>query len=231
MKQAVFYVTINYPSQEEFFQILDCLEEGGIQYVELGIPVNNPYMDGAVVRESHEHVMKQGLSQSELIAILERVQKNYTFKKIIMTYSEGLDRYNILETMQHLFDGILCVDRLITKDECNKSIQIYNGEQSINEIKKKVKENEVFMYLMSQHGKTGSVGKLPTEYQDMIPILRAQSDLPIFVGFGIQDETDVSQVISNGADGVIIGSNFMKIYQEKGIEGISAYINKIVGSL
>lgn len=231
MKQAVFYVTINYPSEEEFFQILDCLEAGGTQYVELGIPVNDPYMDGAIVRESHEHVIKQGLDQDKLMSVLGRIQKNYTFKKIIMTYKEGLERYHLLETMQHLFDGILCVDRLITKEECGKSIQIYNGEQSINEIKKKVKENEVFMYLMSQHGKTGSVGKLPTEYQDMIPILRAQSGLPIFVGFGIQDEADVSEVIANGADGVIIGSNFMKIYQETGIEGIVTYINKINQSL
>jgi len=231
MKQAVFYVTLNYPSEEEFFQILDCLEQNNIEYVELGIPVNDPYMDGEIVRKSHEYVIKQGFDQNKLMSILNRIHNEYSFKKIIMTYKEGLEAYKILDTMEPLFDGILCVDQLITKEECNEPIQIYNGNQSINEVKKRIKENEMFLYLMSGNGKTGGGGKLPTEYQDMIPILRTHSTLPIFVGFGIQDENDVLEVISNGADGVIIGSNFMKIYEKEGLQGIQLYIEKIKKAL
>lgn len=227
MKHAVFYVTLNYPSEKEFFQILDCLEENHIEYVELGIPVNDPYMDGDIVRKSHRHVINQGFDQNKLVDILKRIHNAYSFKTIIMTYKEGLDLYNILGMPEPLFAGILCVDELITKEECGKSIQIYNGSQSINEIKKRIRENEVFLYLMSETGKTGGGGELPTEYRDMIPILRSHSTLPIFVGFGIRDENDVSEILSNGADGVIIGSSFMKTYEKEGLKGIQIYIEKI----
>ena len=87
MKNLVLYLTINYPTREKFFEILDIVEEFQIGYVEIGIPVSDPYIDGSIVRESQEKVFST-LSIKEIDSVLQEIRERYTFKVILMTYNE-----------------------------------------------------------------------------------------------------------------------------------------------
>ncbi|MEQ7197697.1 tryptophan synthase subunit alpha, partial [Enterococcus avium] len=88
MKNLVLYLTINYPTRERFFEILDIVEEFQIGYVEIGIPVSDPYVDGSTVRKSQEKVFPT-MSIKEIESVLHEIRKRYSFKVILMTYNEG----------------------------------------------------------------------------------------------------------------------------------------------
>jgi tryptophan synthase alpha subunit len=61
---AIFTVW-NYPTKEDFYQILDSLDEQGVGFVEIGIPVTNPYVDGDLIQEAHKKVIDTGLTASD----------------------------------------------------------------------------------------------------------------------------------------------------------------------
>lgn len=227
MKDLVLYMTLGYPDENTFFQMLDMLEEENVPVLELGIPVTDPFLDGDLIRCSHKEMLDLGISREQLSKWLERIRRSYKFRIILMTYKEGMDKYCLSELDPDLFDGILCVDKMITADTGMKPVQIYNEAMSQNEILDALSENLNFAYVMSGSGKTGSFEHLPNGYIRVLHFLKQNTELPIYVGFGIKTPEEVNAVCSHGADGVIIGSYFMKQMIENGLEGCKKYINII----
>ena len=81
--------------------------------------------------------------------------------------------------------------------------------------------------MVSGEGKTGEFIQLPKDYVDIVPYLKANTQLPVFVGFGVKNPTDIASILANGADGAIIGSEFIKRFNEGGISSIKEYLSEI----
>lgn len=227
MKKLVIYLTFLYPNEEEFLKTLRVLEEEKVDIVELGIPVKDPFMDGGVIKDTHLEVLKTSPDVHKLVSILEYIKRNFSFKVVLMTYYEGVKAFNLLDSARGLCHGLLCVDKLITKKDFPSPIQLYNEGMTEEEMKSLAKENELFSYVMSGVGKTGSFKGVPTGYIETIKTLKSFSNLPAYVGFGIKTPQDAIEVCSNGAEGIIIGSHFIKILQEKGLEGCRNYVKEL----
>ena len=225
MTKLAFYVTLHYPNRKEFFTILDTLEEHGASYVEIGIPVQDPFMDGSLIKETHQLVLKQGLNHDSLIETLKEIKEKFTFQVVLMTYKEGVDSFLLNTIPDFLYDGLLCVDDVITKDDFNHPIRIYPPQLKEEEIISLLKNNELFSYVISGEGKTGTFNEVPTQYKDTVRIIKKYSALPTLVGFGIKTPKDVASVLINGADGAVIGTEFLKVFQQKGLEGLNRYLN------
>jgi tryptophan synthase alpha chain len=81
---------------------------------------------------------------------------------------------------------------------------------------------------MSGRGKTGSFDSVPSEYIKTIKrINQIKPQSKNFIGFGIKSKEDIMNVIENGADGAIIGTAFIQIFLDKGIEGINEYLKSL----
>ena len=196
MKDLVLYMTIGYPDENTFFQMLDMLDEEKVPVLELGIPVGNPFLDGDLIRQSHKQVLDSGIGREKIVRWLQKIRREYKFRIILMTYKEGMEKFCLSELDRKLYDGILCVD-------------------------------EVIRAVMSGNGKTGSFSRLPDGYIRTVHFLKKNTALPVYVGFGIKTLKDVKAVCSHGADGVIIGSHFMRIMREKGCLECKEYIKII----
>lgn len=227
MKSLVLYMTIGCPDEDTFFQTLDMLDEEHVPVLELGIPVENPFLDGSLIRRSHERMLDSGISRKKIIEWLQKIRSKYKFRVILMTYREGFSRYHLAELDTNLYDGLLCVDDVVTVNSGMKPVQIYNETMEENEMLSLLSENTNFAYVMSGSGKTGSFGHLPDGYIQTVHFLKQKTDLPVYVGFGIKTLEDVKTVCSHGADGVIIGSHFMKILSEEGLSECKKYVNLI----
>jgi tryptophan synthase alpha chain len=94
-------------------------------------------------------------------------------------------------------------------------------------INNQLAKSSQFVYLVSGEGKTGEFIQLPKDYVDIVPYLKANTQLPVFVGFGVKNSTDIASILANGADGAIIGSEFIKRFNEGGISSIKEYLSKI----
>lgn len=225
MSNLAFYIPFHYPSRKEFFALLNVLEQHGAAYVEIGIPVQNPFMDGALIKETHQEVLKQLPTHDSLIQTLKEIKEKFTFKVVLMTYKEGFDTFSLNMIPTSLYDGLLCVDQVLNKDTFHHPIQIYPPHLKEEEIISLLQNNELFAYVISGEGKTGSFNEVPTQYKDSIHFIKKHSPLPIFVGFGIKTPEDVASIVKNGADGAIIGTEFLRRFQQGGINGVHTYLD------
>lgn len=226
MNNLVLYVTLNYPDRKHFFEILDVIEENEVGYLELGIPVSNPYMDGKIVREAQRKVLKD-ISFQEIISVLKEIKRRYSFKVILMTYFEGVDCFQLSNISKDLYNGILCVDASLPKEQYPGIVHIITSEMDRQKIDGLLLDASQFIYVTSGNGKTGEFTHLPNEYIENVNYIKSRVSLPVFVGFGIKTDDDIKQVIANGADGAIIGSEFLKTYNKDGISGIKKYLSAL----
>ena len=58
MKDLVLYITAGYPDENTFFKTLDLMDEQKVPILELGIPAEDPFLDGDIIRQSHRKVLE-----------------------------------------------------------------------------------------------------------------------------------------------------------------------------
>ncbi|MFW7372023.1 tryptophan synthase subunit alpha [Vagococcus fluvialis] len=228
MNNLAIFTVWNYPTKEDFYQILDNLDEQGVGFVEIGIPVTNPYVDGDLIQEAHKKVIDTGLTASDLEEDLKLIKERYSFKVILMTYKEGVELFDIDKLSHTLYDGIICVDQVLEASQFNSPVYIFNEDLTNQELENFLISDSQFNYVMSGRGKTGSFDSVPSEYIKTIKrINQIKSQSKNFIGFGIKSKEDIMNVIENGADGAIIGTAFIQIFLDKGIKGINEYLKSL----
>lgn len=229
MRHLAFYIPMHYPDRERFFEILRLLDEEGAGYVEVGIPVSDPYMDGEIIRETNREILKQSLTGEDIVVSLKEIRSRFHFKVVIMTYQEGVKRFSLTNIPHELYDGFICVNGDYPPDIIHDPIKVLNQSKSNDELKQALEHNHLFAYVASGEGKTGSFNKLPNQYIEVVKRVKYFTSIPAFVGFGIKSASDVELVIKNGADGAIIGTEFIRQYQQGGFEALKGYIDKLKG--
>ncbi|NBJ69236.1 MULTISPECIES: tryptophan synthase subunit alpha [Clostridia] len=227
MKQLALYLPCCYPNETQFFNVLDLMEKYNVDILELGIPAFNPHMDGKIIKTSHKQVLDQGFNKTYFKRIVTKIKENYSFKIVLMTYKEGIEAYDLLTLGRDLVDGLLCVDKTIKIVDFHSPIQLYNEEMSDEMLQQQLNHNRLFAYCMSGVGKTGSFDHVPINYIDTMKRIKKLSQIPVFIGFGIKDKTDVESVYANGADGAIIGSYFVNVVLTSTPEQIENYIKEL----
>lgn len=208
-KALTVYLMASYPNKERFYTIIDLMERSGVDILELGIPVEEPYLDGKVISDANKTVLDEGFSKETLIEILDYIKKNCkNMKVILMTYKAGVEKYDLL-ALQPCYDALLCADFLYKVDNANL-IQLYNETMLEEEIVERLRYNNGFAYVMSGAGKTGGTGGMSKNYIKTMEAIKKHSKLPIQIGFGISAVKDALEVLDNHAEGIIIGSEFIR---------------------
>lgn len=226
MNNLALYVTINYPTRKTFFEILDVIEQFQVGFVEIGIPVENPHLDGEVVRKTQELVYPE-LSQEEIVSVLQEIRQRYQFKVILMTYQQGVEHFQLSQIPQHLYDAVLCVDEDLDPKKYPGLVHIFTNQLEPTTIDEQLANSTQFVYVVSGEGKTGEFEQLPDDYLQLLPYIKEQTKLPVFVGFGVKTVEDVASILANGADGAIIGSEFIKHFNQSQLFGIVNYLKEL----
>jgi tryptophan synthase alpha chain len=227
MKNLVFYLPLHYPDKEGFFRILELLDQEEAGYLEIGIPVSDPFMDGDVIRETHKEILARNITPEDVVDTLKEIKRRFRFKVVLMTYKEGVERFRLAEVSKELYHGFLCVDGDYPPETFPNQISVLSKSYDDKALSVALKYNQLFAYVVSGEGKTGSFESLPTEYIEVIKRVKSLSTVPAFVGFGIKSARDVKEVVENGADGAIIGTEFIKRYQMGGMDALTAYIEEL----
>eukprot|EP00568_Trieres_chinensis_P002931 CAMPEP_0183308548 /NCGR_PEP_ID=MMETSP0160_2-20130417/22318_1 /TAXON_ID=2839 ORGANISM="Odontella Sinensis, Strain Grunow 1884" /NCGR_SAMPLE_ID=MMETSP0160_2 /ASSEMBLY_ACC=CAM_ASM_000250 /LENGTH=774 /DNA_ID=CAMNT_0025472407 /DNA_START=19 /DNA_END=2343 /DNA_ORIENTATION=+ len=245
----VTFVTAGYPSKEDTPAILLAMQEGGASVIELGVPYTDPQADGATIQHTNQIAIKGGTS--EIPQCLEMVKKareqGLTIPVVLMGYYNPFLQYGIeklcAETAEAGADGFIIVDlppeegvELATACEKHNlsNVPLIAPTSSDERIEYLAKSASTFLYCVSVTGVTGSRSELPPDLKDFIARVRAKTELPLAVGFGISNPSMV-QDVSNIGDGVVVGSAILKAIEAAGedatTEERAAAVKKIVSDL
>lgn len=225
-RKLALYLPLGYPNWEMFYRVLQEIEGHGIGCVEIGLPVSDPFMDGETIKKTHELTLPM-LNADVVREELSKIRKIFSSRIVLMTYAEGLENYKVKELPYWIYDAVLCVDGVQSRNDYSGIVRIFSESMSDLEMEQAINESTHFAYVVSAAGKTGGDLSSQHAYVDTIKRLRKFSDLPAFVGFGIKDNKGIKEVLSNGADGAVIGSEFIRQIETDNFETIIEFLKCI----
>ena len=225
------------PNIELTSKILLKLQEKGADLIELGIPYSDPLADGPIIQYSASRALKSGTTLMKVIELLESLKDKLRIPVILFSYFNpilnfGLENFCELASKAGVAGLIIPDLPLEEAYKFSKIISSYHIDLILLvapttpfERMKMISNNtKGFTYLVSVTGVTGERNKMENRVESLISKLKEISINPVAVGFGISSPEHVNKVRKWGADGVIIGSAFVKrISDSKEIE----VVNKI----
>ena len=228
-RKLALYLPLGYPNWEMFYRVLQEIEGHGIGCLEIGLPVDNPFMDGETIKKANE-LMLSKLDVDIVREELSKVRKIFSSRIVLMTYAEGLENFKVKELPYWIYDAVLCVDGVQSRNDYSGVVRIFSESMSDSEMEQAVDESTHFAYVVSAAGKTGGDLSSQHAYIETIKRLRKLSDLPAFVGFGIRDNEGVKEVLANGADGAVIGSEFIRQINTNNFAVVSEFLDQMCKS-
>ena len=211
------------PNIEITSDILLKLQENGADLIELGIPYSDPLADGPVIQVSASRALKSGTSPRKVIKLLESLKGKLNIPIILFSYLNPLLCFgfeNFCEMASNAgVSGLIVPD--LPLEEASKFSKIVSNHTMdlillvapttpFERMKKISHQTKGFTYLVSVTGVTGERNKMENRVENLIAKLKEITTTPIAVGFGISTPEHVNKVREWGADGVIIGSAFVK---------------------
>ncbi|RXG12951.1 tryptophan synthase alpha chain [Leeuwenhoekiella aestuarii] len=240
-KLLSIYFTAGYPKLEDTVPVLEELVKSGVDMIEIGLPFSDPLADGPTIQESSTTALKNGMTTTKLFDQIKDIRKTVDIPLIVMGYFNPMLQYGVEKFCKACseigIDGLIMPDLPLAEYEEHykatfekydlKMVFLITPQTSDKRIKQIDTASDGFIYMVSSAsttGKTSGFSNVQREYFERIDALNLKN--PQIVGFGIKDE-ETFKAATKTAKGAIIGSAFIKMLTEKGIEGISSFIKSI----
>ena len=221
-KALISFITAGDPSIAHTVPALHALVAGGVDILELGVPFSDPEAEGPAIQASSERALVNGVTMLKVLAMVaEFRQQNPHTPVVLMGYLNSiLSMPDFAERAQHAgVDGLIMVNLPpeaageLQVDLASRDIDlIYLVAPTTTDARARyiLSHASGFMYYVSLKGITGADNLQTGEVAKRITQLRAFSDLPMCVGFGIKDANTAGQV-AKFADGVVVGSALVNV--------------------
>lgn len=216
------FITAGYPSLEASLAMLHGFEGLGVRAVEIGIPFSDPIADGPEIQRSSEWALRQGVSVDDVLSLVADYRREGSLPIVLMTYANPVHRSGIDEFAERAqasgVDGVLITD--LPADESPETwraldragldtILLVAPTTSAARLPVVVARCRGFVYCVSRTGVTGRSGGEAGGLASRIAEIRAHTELPVAVGFGIASADDVRR-LQGVADAVVVGAAFMR---------------------
>ncbi len=240
MKKLVAYITTGYPDLNFTEDVILSLKESGADMIELGMPFSDPVADGPVIEEANLKSLQNGFKIDDIFEVSQKVASKIDtlwMGYFNPFYQKGMD-YMSKRASELGVKGFIIPDlpyeeakeyKGLVKEHNLAFIDFVAPTDSKERIEEILKDSGMFIYMVAYAGITGS-GK-SEDISRVISDVRSVTDTPLFVGFGVNTKTAKQK--AKGVDGVIVGSEFVKVllndtlsYSQK-IKNISQIASKI----
>ena len=215
----VTFITAGDPNLQTSLEILQRLPSAGADIIEIGMPFSDPMADGPAIQAASLRSLANGGS---LRATLEMVrafrEKNQTTPLILMGYFNPIYQYGTTQFVNDAanagVDGLIMVDLPPEEDDelCDPArtaglhwIRLVTPTTNESRLSDVLANSSGFVYYVSIAGITGTQSAAAASIEKAVHHIKAKSDLPVAVGFGIKTREQVKE-IGNIAEGVVVGA-------------------------
>jgi len=232
------------PSLEVTESLVYEFEARGADLVELGVPFSDPLADGVVNQRAYQRALESGASLPRILESVARIRRRSEIPIVLMSYINPIHRFGLQRFPSAARD--VGVDGLIVSDcppEEMGELQIALEGAGVHPIlliaptspPRRISligaKGRGYIYYVSLRGVTGPRDRLPDDLAAGIRRVRALTDTPLAVGFGISTPAQ-ARAVSELADAVIVGSAVVAtVEQSLGTPQLAARVGDFVGGL
>ena len=218
-KAFVAYVMAGDPDYDTSLELVKGLPDAGVDIIELGMPFTDPMADGETIQLAGQRALEGGQTLEKTLAMAAEFRKGDDTTPIVMMgyynpiYNRGVDKF-LADAKAAGIDGLIVVDLPPEEDDelCIPAqnaglnfIRLATPTTDDKRLPKVLQNTSGFVYYVSITGITGAAAAEAADVAPEVTRIKAQTDLPIIVGFGIRTP-ETSREIASVADGAVVGS-------------------------
>lgn len=238
------FITAGHPNIQTTRSLLPALQRAGADVIEIGVPFSDPIADGPVIQRSSQEALSNGVSLRQILSLVAEMRAELEVPLVLFSYVNPVLQFGIddftREAANAGVDGVLLSDlpleeaAEIREKLSNRSIDLIllAAPTSTDERLQAIAESgSGFIYAVSRTGVTGARDELTNESAALVQRLRAFTNLPVAVGFGISTADQIAQVWQY-ADAAVVGSAIVKKIEENaGSTDLIQHVEEFVRSL
>ena len=237
-KAFVAYVMAGDPDYETSVGIVKALPAAGVDIIELGMPFTDPMADGETIQLAGQRALEGGQTLDKTLQIARELRKDDDKTPIVMMgyynpiYSRGVDTF-LAQAKEAGIDGLIIVDLPPEEDDelcipAQKAglnfIRLATPTTDDKRLPKVLQNTSGFVYYVSITGITGAAEADAAQVAPEVARIKAATDLPVIVGFGIKTPA-AAQSIAGIADGCVVGSAIVaQIAAGKPVSEIAGFV-------
>ena len=211
--------------------ILDALVAGGADVIELGMPFTDPMADGPAIQQANLRSLGRGTTTALIFELAAGFrQRHAAIPLVLMGYGNPMTtrgpEWFAVECAKAGVDGVICVDIPPEEDDALgpnlrahgiAPIRLATPTSDAARLPTILDGSAGFIYYVSVAGITGKQQAAQGSIDEAVARLKAATDLPVAVGFGIRTPEQAA-AIARVADGVVVGSAIVELVGEHGGE-------------
>lgn len=231
----VTFVTAGDPAPSATPAILDALVAGGADVIELGMPFTDPMADGPAIQEANLRSLGAGTRTADILRIAADFRARHPdVPLVLMGYANPMTvrgpEWFASEAAKAGVDGVICVDIPPEEDpELGPAlraaglspIRLATPTTDTARLPAVLEGSSGFLYYVSVAGITGKQQAALGSIEEAVARLKAATDLPVAVGFGVRTPEQAS-AIAKVADGVVVGSALVETVARHGANAADA---------
>ena len=241
------YTTAGDPSLSQSGEILLALDRGGADVLEVGVPFSDPLADGPVIQRATERALAAGGSLKSTLALIGSIRTRLRAPVVVFSYANPILRMGMEPFADRAaevgVDGVLALDLPIEEAGGFHDVLAARGLDTIFLLSPTTSDARIrraaslasgFLYGISRLGVTGARDRVAAGAEELVGRIRAHTDLPVALGFGISRPEHVAEV-SAYADAAVVGSALVSLIAEAGhsprlLERVEAYVRELKGA-
>ena len=214
---------------------LDALVSGGADVIELGMPFTDPMADGPAIQAANLRTLGAGTTTADVFAIASAFRARHPdVPLVLMGYANPMVRrgpeWFADQCEAAGVDGVICVDIPPEEDEALgpalrakgiAPIRLATPTTDAKRLPQVLEGSSGFLYYVSVAGITGLQQAATASIAEAVARLKAATDLPVVVGFGVRTPEQAAD-IARHADGVVVGSALVELVGKHGEDAPNA---------
>jgi tryptophan synthase alpha chain len=218
----IAYLTAGDPSPAATPGLVAALERGGADLIELGVPFSDPIADGPVIQQAGDRAIRAGTTLARVLEMAVEIRKKSEIPLLLFTYLNPALKYGFARLARDAkaagIDGCLLTD--VSVEEAEEYVRVMRAADldtvflaaptSTDERLKLISRySSGFVYLVSRTGITGEQDNIAASALPLIERMRAHTNLPLAMGFGISKPEHVA-ALTGAVEAVVVGSAIVR---------------------
>jgi tryptophan synthase alpha chain len=217
-KGFIVYIGAGDPNLDATRRLALAFDQAGVDVLELGVPFSDPLADGLVNQLAAQRGLESGTTPPKVLETVVAVRKHSQIPIVLYIYFNlihraGLEQF-IKDAAKAGVDGLLVLDLPPEESDNYEALMRQAGLCHIyliapttpeDRIELIVKRGSGFIYYVSREGVTGMQAQVATNLASQVAKIRAHTDLPVAVGFGVSNPKQ-AKLVASSSDAVIVGS-------------------------
>jgi len=208
----------------------------GVDLMELQIPFSERTADDPVIVYANQKALRAGVTVKNCLDFAETAAHNFDIPFLLMSYYNIAFRYGVerfAAAMPHGgLRGAIIAD-LPPEEEREyldamyahnlAPILIFSPTTSYDRMRTIANYGKGFIYCVARKGVTGEATNFSAQLADYLRRCRKSTSLPLALGFGIKEKSDID-FLKDKADIAVIGSQTIRVVEQKGAAAVESFI-------